>query len=155
MNPFTRVHPVGDVEEQAAIRGDRLVVPDDVLQGGDAGPVGMDPARHLGQLVRVAEKDDGSGGTAHGHDVGERQLAGLVDEQHVDGGPHVGPGEEPGGAGGHVVAARRQCRTDVATARREVDAVEVGGVVAGLAALEDADPASAVGRAVHRFRGSW
>ena len=44
----------------------------------------MRALRHLRQLVRVAEQDERAGARPGGEDVGERELAGLVDEQHVE-----------------------------------------------------------------------
>ena len=44
----------------------------------------MRALRDLRQLVRVAEQDERAGARPGGEHVGERELAGLVDEQHVD-----------------------------------------------------------------------
>ena len=52
----------------------------------------------LGQLLRVAQQHEGPRGRGDGDGVGEGELAGLVDDQHVDGLAHVLARPEPGGA---------------------------------------------------------
>ena len=46
---------------------------------------GCDALRDLRELVRVAEEDEGARGRADREHVRERDLARLVDEEHVDG----------------------------------------------------------------------
>ena len=71
-------------EEEAAVGRDRHVLAEQVLQHRQARVLGVRALRHLRQLVRVAEQHERAGARAGGKHVGERQLAGLVDEQHVD-----------------------------------------------------------------------
>ena len=97
-----RVHPAGALEEEAAILRDRLVLAEQVLEHRGAGAVGMDPLRDLGELERVAEQDERPRRGAHRERVGERDLAGLVDEEVVERLVELLVREQPGGAGDEV-----------------------------------------------------
>ena len=55
-----------------------------VLEHRAPGAVGMGSLRDLRELQRVAEQDDVARGGAERERVGERDLAGLVDEEVVD-----------------------------------------------------------------------
>jgi hypothetical protein len=60
------------------------------------------------QLLRVAEQDDGRRSSGHRERVGKRDLAGLVDEEHVDGLAHVSTG--------HVNTGQAECQLSARTA---------------------------------------
>lgn len=96
------VHPVGDVEQDPPLDGHGGVAVEEVLEGGAAGAHRVGALRRLGQLLRVAQEDDVVRRRAHGHQVGERHLPGLVDHEHVDGADHGVAGEEPRRAGHDV-----------------------------------------------------
>ena len=49
----------------------------------------MRALRYVGELLRVAEQHEPAPGARDRQRVGERHLAGLVDEQHVDRPPHL------------------------------------------------------------------
>src|SRR5439155_4631887 len=119
-----RMEAVGDVEEQSAVGLDRGPVADQVLERRLACSLRMYALRYLRQLVRIAEEDDRARGAAHRDDVREGHLAGLVDEQRVDGPGHVAPPEEPGSPGGHVEASRAQGRADVLRVGDDLDRVD-------------------------------
>ena len=85
-----------------------------MLERGCAGPVGMDALRDLGSWLRVAEQDEFERARPDRDDVGERQLAGLVDEQHVDRAGHVRAGEQPRRAGRDVDWPAGERRPDIA-----------------------------------------
>ena len=105
-----RVEPPGAVEEDAPLGGHRLGPVEDMLQRRDAAAVGVDRLGGLGQLLRVAEEDQSARGPvrvraqvwrhriAHGHGIGQGELPGLVDDEHVDAAGHLGPGPQPGRA---------------------------------------------------------
>ena len=60
----------------------------------------------LGELLRVAEEEQVASRRAHGHGVGERELACFVDDDEVEGvGKRLG-GERPCGAAEHAAAVR-------------------------------------------------
>ena len=84
------------VEEDAAVGRDRVVAVEQVLQRRDAGAVGVDRLGRLGELLRVAEQHHRAGRPEHGDRVGQRELARLVDDEHVDGAAQVGAGPQPG-----------------------------------------------------------
>ena len=71
-------------EEEAAVGRDRHVLAEEVLQHREPGVLGVRALRDLRQLVRVAEQHERAGARPRGEHVGEGELAGLVDEQHVD-----------------------------------------------------------------------
>ncbi len=52
----------------------------------------------LSQLLRVADQDDVPGRARHSQNVGQRQLARLIDEQRVHAALELGPGPHPRGA---------------------------------------------------------
>ena len=60
------------------------VVADQVLQHRCLAPARVRALEHLGELLRVADEDDVARAGAHRERVGERDLAGLVDEQVVE-----------------------------------------------------------------------
>ena len=96
------MHPVGDRQEQAAIRRQSSFGAEDVLQRRCPGAVGMDALADLGQLVGIAEEDDRPGRRAGRHRVGERLLARFVDEQDVDAPLELRAGEQPAGPGDDI-----------------------------------------------------
>ena len=61
--------------------------------------MGVGALADVRELLRVAEQDDAAGALGDGDRVGERHLAGLVDEEHVDGLVHVLARPQPGRAG--------------------------------------------------------
>ena len=100
-----RVHAPGDVEEDAAVGREGMhAVTEEMLERAHAGPVGVDGLCDLGELLGVTEQDDAAGGDGGGKGVGEPELAGFVDDEHVDGiRTHRGAGEQPRRSGDDVV----------------------------------------------------
>ena len=78
------VHAVGVVEEHASVGRDNVVRADEVLEHRDAGTEGMHGLGRLLQLLGVAQQHERGGRLRHRHGVGERELPGLVDDEHVD-----------------------------------------------------------------------
>ena len=75
----------------------------DVLQHAAPATAGVGGLGDLGELQRIAEQDEVVRRTRRGKRVGQRQLAGLVDDQHVDRRvAHVAAGEQPRRAGDQV-----------------------------------------------------
>jgi hypothetical protein len=72
------------VQEQAAVAGDRLGAAEQVLEGRRAGTGRVARLLRLLQLLRVAEQHEAFRARGYCEHVGERHLARLVDEQHVD-----------------------------------------------------------------------
>ena len=97
-----RVQPERLLEEEAAVGRDRLLVADQVLQHGRVAAVRVRALDHLVELLRVADEHEVARAGAHRERVGERHLAGLVDEEVVERAVVLVAGEEPGGAGGEV-----------------------------------------------------
>ena len=89
----------------------RLVLAEHVLERRDVRRPRMASLLRLFELLRVAEQDEAPRGVRDGEHVGERHLAGLVDEQHIDGLGELGPRPEPGRAAEDV----RPRRTDSAS----------------------------------------
>ena len=71
-------------EEEPSLRGHGLVVAEEVLEHREPRPLRVRALRDLRQLVRVAEQDEGARSRPDREHVGERELAGLVDEEHVE-----------------------------------------------------------------------
>ena len=78
------VHPPGLGEQHAAAGRDRLLAVEEVLEHRGARAAGVVGLGDLRQLLRVAEQHEVLGGQADGGGVGERELAGLVDEEQVE-----------------------------------------------------------------------
>ena len=111
------VHDLGDEVADVGVHAPRHVEQDpaigwegphpfaeQVLEGADPGAVGVAGLGDLGQLLRVAEQDHVRGRDGGREGVGQAELAGLVDDQHVDGVvAHRLAGEQPGGPGDDVV----------------------------------------------------
>ena len=74
----------GVLEEEPAVGRDRDVVAEQVLEDGTLRLLGVRALRDLRQLVRVAEEDEVARARPGRERVGERELTGLVDEEHVD-----------------------------------------------------------------------
>ena len=98
-----RVEPPGRLEEEAAVgrhrglrRRARARAP------SRSAPGGCEPCSRLVELLRVAEQDEARRGPRDRDDVGERDLAGLVDEQDVDGVGHLRRHPQPRRAGREV-----------------------------------------------------
>ena len=141
-----RMHPVGPGQEEAAVGRQRAMVPDEVLESRALGTHGMDPRADLRELVRVAEEDDRARRATHGHDVGQRHLAGLVDEQDVDLALHLVTGEQPRCPGRDVDRTIHQGALDRGVVGRELDSVEVRRVVARIAFLDRPQRQPCLGR---------
>ena len=77
------MQPVGVVQKDTAVGGNRVVAVKKVVESGDARAVGVDRLRRLDQLLRVTEEDHGPGSRRDGDGIGQRELPGLVDDQHV------------------------------------------------------------------------
>ena len=102
-------------EEDAPVVGDGVVAAEQVLQSRGVGAFRVSAALRLLKLLRVAEQDDISGGLRHGENVGERDLAGLVDEKNVERARIVLARPEPGRPGADLRTSpgkgvRAQCR---------------------------------------------
>ena len=57
----------------------------DMTQGRDFGAGRMGALERLVELLRIAQEDQVPGGRGDRYCVGERQLAGLVDDEHIHG----------------------------------------------------------------------
>ena len=75
--------------------GDGRRVAEQVLEHRHAGAAGMNALRHVRQLLRIAEQHDVARARAHRHGIGQRHLAGLVDEQVVELALHLLAREQP------------------------------------------------------------
>ena len=73
-------------------------------QCGDIRAVGMRALQRLIELLRIAKQHDVGRGVGDRQQVGQRQLGGFVDEEHVDAVIGLGPRPKPGGAGGEIAA---------------------------------------------------
>ena len=71
------------VEKQPLLRRHGLVRAEDVLERRDIGPFGMAALQGLPELLRIAEQHEAFGGLRDRQHVGQRELSGLVHEQHV------------------------------------------------------------------------
>ena len=79
-----------------------------VLEAREAGVAGMGALARLGELHLVADQDQVPGREADGDRVGERDLAGLVDEEVVELAIQLRPAEDPGRAADqHAALAER------------------------------------------------
>ena len=56
-----------------------------MFEGADTAAVGVAGLGHFGALLRVAEQDHSRCGHGCGQGVGQSELAGLVDDQDIDG----------------------------------------------------------------------
>ena len=77
------VEPVGLPEKQATLGEDGRRTAEQVLERRPRGPIGVAPLDGLLELPGVADEDDALRGLRDGQRVGEVELAGLVDDQHV------------------------------------------------------------------------
>ena len=113
-----RMEPPGRLRKRPRSGG---IVGRDRPAGGPARTVGarrVAALERLIELLRVAEQDEAASRRANGDHVGQRDLAGLVDEQDVDGVGHLRrrpePGVPPASSPGRRRAARelgrRPCR---------------------------------------------
>ena len=96
------MEPVGRLEEDAAVRRDRRLAVEQVLEHRRLAPVRVRALQHLAELLRVADEHEVARRGAHRERVGERDLAGLVDEQVVELAVVLAVGEEPGRAAEQV-----------------------------------------------------
>ena len=104
------MHPPGDRQQDAAVGRHGGVVAEQPVEAGEAGGAGMRALHHLRQLARVADEHDVAGAAAHGEQVGEPDLPGLVDDERVEGARELGPAEVEGGAADDVGAAPERRR---------------------------------------------
>ena len=93
-----RVQAEGALEEEAAVGRDRRLPGEQVLEHRRLGAVRVRALQHLAELLRVADEHDVVRAGRHRAGVGERDLAGLVDEEVVEPPVELGVGEEPGRA---------------------------------------------------------
>ena len=92
------MEPVGRLEEDAAV-GAIVASPSSRCSSTDASlSSGMRALQHLAELLRVADEHEVARRGAHRERVGERDLAGLVDEEVVELPVVLVVGEEPRGA---------------------------------------------------------
>ncbi len=85
---------------------------EEVVEDGYARAEGMGRLRGLGQLLGVAEQDERGGGGSHGEGVGQGELAGLVDDEHVDSIAEGLARPQPCGASDEARRARGERRRD-------------------------------------------
>ena len=69
-------------------------------------PFGMAALQRLPQLLRIAQQHEAFRGLGDRQHVGERELPGLVDEQHVHGLEKLLARPQPGRSGGDLRRAR-------------------------------------------------
>jgi hypothetical protein len=98
---------------------------EEVFEDREGGVPRMAALADMRELLRVAEKHDGPRAAGHGECVGQGDLTGLVDEEHVDGAAHLGPGPEPRRAG-EQLDSRIACGHDLVARGR----FDVGALVA-------------------------
>ena len=79
----------GRLEEQPPVRRDRRGAGENMGEGGAVGARRMTALHRLVQLLRIAEQDDARGCWRHRHDVGQRDLASLIDEEDRHGARHL------------------------------------------------------------------
>src|SRR5579862_3040039 len=79
-----RMHAVRAIQKDTALRRDRVIAAEQMLQNGASRMQRMRALRDLGELQRIAEQYDVSCRGGHRDGVGERNLARLVDEQVVE-----------------------------------------------------------------------
>ncbi len=108
-----RVEPPRVLEEEAAGRRHRGVASEHVRERRAVGAVGMAAVQWLVELLRIAEQNQAVGRSGHGDDVGERYLAGLVDEQDVDGIDHLRRRPQPRGPCREVRSPVIESRSDI------------------------------------------
>ena len=72
------------LEEVAELGGQHRLVADQPAERGRVDRVGVGALRHLRQLLRVAEQQQPVAGHRAGEGLGERELAGLVDDEEVE-----------------------------------------------------------------------
>ena len=94
------MQPVRALEEESAVGRDRRVLTEQVLEHRSLDAVRVRSLEDLRELLRVADEHEVARGGAHRERVGERDLAGLVDEQVVEHAVEVSMRVEPGGAAG-------------------------------------------------------
>ena len=114
------------MQEQAAVARDGLGAAEQVLErrGGRAGR--MARLLRLLELLRVAEQHEALGAGRDGEHVGERHLAGFVDEQHVDAVAEALVRPEPRRAAEQAILVGREQPRDAIVV---VDGVQRLGVV--------------------------
>ena len=103
--------------------------------------MGVNALADVRELLRVAEQDDASRRLRARHRVGERHLAGLVDEERVDRVLELVVRPEPRRAGGHVVLVAAQAVGDLVVRLAALDQVVPVAVVGFIRALDDANVA--------------
>jgi hypothetical protein len=120
------VHPPALLQEDAAIFRDRLVSVEEMLEHRRAASLGVHTLGHLCELKRVAEQDERVGRRPHGEGVGERDLPGLVDDEHVELPVQLLTRKQPRGTGDEL----RLGAEDIGQNLRRLDLVTtlVGGV---------------------------
>ena len=62
---------------------------DQMFEGGNAGPKRACRLGGLSQLLRIPEQHEGRRSGGDSDRIGQGELAGLVDHEHVDGRAHV------------------------------------------------------------------
>ena len=92
-------------------------------QRGAVGALRVGALERLVELLRVAEQDEAVGRPRHRDDVGERDLARLVDEQDIDGVGHLRRRPQPRRAGGQVGPAVVEPGADIGSVLAPGDTV--------------------------------
>ena len=90
---------VGGAEENAELGRDHRVVLEEIHERGATTFAGVGALGRHGELVLVAQQDQVVSRAGHGRDIGERDLARLVDEKVVELVYPLRPREQPWGAG--------------------------------------------------------
>ena len=78
------VEAPGVVQKQTAVVQHRSVLAQQMVEGGDFGPLGMAGLEGLLQLLWIADQDQGFGGRSDRQSRRQRHLARLVDDEYVD-----------------------------------------------------------------------
>ena len=133
-----RVEAPGGLEEEPLAGRHRRVGSEHVAKGRPIGAGRMRSAERLIELLRVAQEDDARRRLRHCQDVGERDLARLVDEQHVNRARHLWRRPEPGRARREVGLAGAKRGGRLSGVLRSDDQRIVEDLV-GVAALDGPD----------------
>ncbi len=96
------MHAVGPVKEESRVGRHGGATVEDMLKGRDPRSGRMGSLTGVGQLLRVAKKDEPPARAGHGKRIGEGKLAGLVDEESVDALGELRTRPEPDGTGHDV-----------------------------------------------------
>jgi hypothetical protein len=114
------------VQKQTAIRWDGFRLAQNVLERRRLRARRVARLLWLLELLRIAEQHEVLRARGYREHVGQRHLACLIDEQHVDALPKIGSRPEPRRAAEQPIGAAREQRRDPIVV---VDRVQRGGVL--------------------------